>query len=225
MQVTLVRHAQPEWVRDGRSIDDPPLTALGRLQAERLGRRFRGEHADALLVSTMVRARETVEPVAEALGLEPQVCPWLCEIATPPWEGEPVEFVEQVFREQRALPVEKLWDGIAGGESFHEFHRRITHGLQDFLEGAGCERVNDEPALWKLKDPEFRVVIVAHAGTNATATGYLLGIPPVPWEWERFASLHASVSTIAPIEIGGHHAYSLARFADAAHLAPGLQTY
>jgi broad specificity phosphatase PhoE len=225
MLFTLVRHAQPEWVRGGLSLDDPPLTAVGRAQAAQVGRRFRGQRADALLVSTMVRASQTVEPIADALGLEPRVCPWLCEIHTPPWEGEPAEYVEKVFRDQRARPVEQLWDGIAGGETFHEFHRRVTHGLQEFLDEAGCERVNDEPSLWKLSDPEYRVVIVAHAGTNAAATGYLLGIPPVPWEWERFASFHASVSTIAPIEIAGLHAYSLARFADVAHLAPGLQTF
>ena len=225
MLFTFVRHAQPEWVREGFSIDDPPLTGVGRAQAEQLGRRFRGQKADALLVSTLVRAQETAGPVADALGLEPQVFPWLREIATPPWEGEPVEFVEQVFRDQRSKPVEKLWDGIEGGETFHDFHRRVTHGLQEYLDDAGCERTNDEPSLWKLADPDYRVVIVAHAGTNAAAIGYLLGIPPVPWEWERFTSLHASVSTVAPINISGRHAYSLARFADVAHLAPGLHTY
>jgi 2,3-bisphosphoglycerate-dependent phosphoglycerate mutase len=225
MLFTLVRHAQPEWIRDGRTRTDPQLTDLGRMQAERVGRRFLGEHADELLVSTMACAGETVEPIADALGLEPRVCPWLCEIANPPWEGEPAEYVDKVFREQRAKPVEQLWDGLEGGESFHGFHRRVTHGLQEFLDDAGCERVNDEPSLWKLTDPDHRIVIVAHAGTNAVVTGYLLGIPPVPWEWERFTSCHASVSTIAPIEISGLHAYSLARFADVAHLAPGLHTF
>jgi broad specificity phosphatase PhoE len=29
MEIILVRHAEPEWVRDGFSIDDPPLTERG----------------------------------------------------------------------------------------------------------------------------------------------------------------------------------------------------
>ena len=219
-----MRHAQPEWERGGLSIDDPCLTEVGFTQAERLGHRFRGETVDTLLVSPLLRARQTAEPVADALGVKPQVCDWLAEIATPPWEGEPVEYVEGVFREQRSRPVEQLWDGIDGGETFRDFHRRVTHGMQTYLDGAGCERVNDEPSLWRLTDPTRRIVIVAHAGTDATLIGYLLGIPPVPWEWERFVSFHASVSTIEPIDISGRHAYSLARFADVAHLPPGLQT-
>jgi broad specificity phosphatase PhoE len=224
MLFTLVRHAQPEWVRDGLSLDDPPLTGLGRMQAERLGHRFAGQSTDILLVSPLTRARETAAPIAEALGLEPVVCPWLEEIRTPPWEGEPIEFVEQIFREQRVRPVEDLWLGIEGGESFHHFHRRVTRGLQSFLDDEGGERLNDDPALWRFTKPERRTVVVAHAGTNATLIGYLLGIQPVPWEWERFVSFHASVSSVDPIDISGDHAYSLARFADVAHLPPGLQT-
>jgi broad specificity phosphatase PhoE len=224
MLFTLVRHAQPEWVRRGRSIDDPALTDLGQDQARRLGPRFRDQPVDALLVSPLVRARQTARPIAEALNLEPRVCPWLAEIATPPWEDEPVEFVEKVFQEQRSKPVEQLWDGIEGGESFHDFHRRVTGGLQTFLDGWGGRRLDDEPSLWRLAQPDRRIVVVAHAGTNATLIGYLLGIPPVPWEWERFVSLHASVSSIEPIDISGRHAYSLARFADVSHLPPGLHT-
>jgi 2,3-bisphosphoglycerate-dependent phosphoglycerate mutase len=224
MRFTLIRHAQPEWVRHGLNIDDPPLTDLGRAQAEHLGERFRGESADVLLVSTLRRAQETAEPVAGALGLKAEPCDWLAEIASPEWEGTPAAYVEQVFREHRGKPVEDLWAGIEGGESFHGFHRRVTHGLQEFLDGTVNERVHDDPAMWQLTEPERRVIIVAHAGTNAAAIGYLLGIPPVPWEWERFVSFHASVSTVDPIEISGRHAFSLVRFADVAHLPPGLQT-
>lgn len=224
MRFTIVRHAQPEWERDGLSIDDPPLTPVGRTQAERLGRRFRAVCADTLLVSTMRRARETAGPVAEALGLTPQVCPWLAEIGNPVWEGTPVEHVQQLFRDYRNRSLDDLWNGLEGGESLHDFHRRVTNGLQDYLDGVGGRRIHDDPALWKLTDPDRHVVVVAHAGTNATLIGYLLGIPPVPWDWERFVSFHASVSTVEPVDISGRHAYSLARFADVAHLAPGLQT-
>ena len=54
--------------------------------------------------------------------------------------------------------------------------------------------------------------------------GFLLGIEPVPWEWERFVSFHASISTIQPIEISGGHSFSLFRFSDIAHLPDALQT-
>ena len=61
-----------------------------------------------------------------------------------------------------------------------------------------AERVHDDPALWRMAEPDRHVVIVAHGGTNAVVIGYLLGIQPVPWEWERFVSYHASASTLHP---------------------------
>jgi probable phosphoglycerate mutase len=46
----------------------------------------------------------------------------------------------------------------------------------------------------------------------------------VPWEWERFVSFHASVSTVQPVDICDGHTFSLFRFADTSHLPPDLQT-
>jgi probable phosphoglycerate mutase len=224
MHVVLVRHAQPEWEREGLSVDDPPLTAVGHAQAQRLGRRFAAERADRLLVSPLQRARQTAEPIAEALGLEPEVHDWLAEIANPVWEGTPIEHVARVFREHRVKPVDDHWAGLEGGESFSGFHDRVTTGLQQLLDASGSSRVRQDPALWSLAAPDQRIVLVAHAGTNAALIGYLLGVPPVPWEWERFVSFHASVSSVEPIAISGSSAFSLVRFADVAHLPPGLQT-
>ena len=224
MRFTLVRHAQPEWLRDGLNVDNPTLTALGRTQADQLGERFRGTAVDHLLVSTMRRAHETAEPIAAALGVEPEPCEWLPEIGTPVWEGTPAEHVVEIFRNQRARPVDELWDGLEGGETFHDFHRRVTHGLQEFMDRNKAERVHDHPALWRMAEPDRHVVIVAHGGTNAVVIGYLLGIQPVPWEWERFVSYHASASTLQPMDVSGRHAYSLARFSDVAHLEPELHT-
>ncbi len=229
MQFVFVRHGQPEWFRDGAALDDPGLTEIGWAQARHLGERFRHDPADLLLVSPLPRARETAEPIAEALGLEPVVLDWLAELASPPWRGAPVDFVEQTFAAHRGKPLDEIWNGLDGGESFHAFHDRVTTGLAALLAEQGIHSANPQPALWQLDPlaaaaPERRVVIVAHGGTNATAIAYLLGIPPVPWEWERFVAFHASVSDVHPISISGRHAYSLVRFADVSHLPPGLQT-
>ena len=36
MEIVLIRHGEPEWVRDGLNVVDPPLTERGRRQAERV---------------------------------------------------------------------------------------------------------------------------------------------------------------------------------------------
>jgi broad specificity phosphatase PhoE len=41
-----------------------------------------------------------------------------------------------------------------------------------------------------------RLLLVAHAGTNSVVLGHLLGLSPEPWEWERFASAHASITVL-----------------------------
>lgn len=225
VELLFVRHAQPAWADNGLSVTNPGLTELGHEQAAAAGRHFRGAAVDELVVSPLVRAQETAGYIAEALDMEPVTLDWLAEIASPAWDDEPIEVVEKIFADNRRRPAEDHWEGIPGGESFRAFHQRVTAGLQGYLDELGGDRVSDDPALWHLHHPERRVVVVAHAGTNATALSYLLGIAPVPWEWERFASYHASVSELRPIDICDEHAFSLVRFADATHLPADQRTY
>lgn len=224
MELLLIRHAQPAWAPDGRSVDDPDLTELGRAQAEHLATALGGLEVDHLFVSPLRRAHQTVAPLASALDLEPTELPWLAEIAAPRFEGTPVEQVERVFAESRSRPVAEQWEGIPGGESFTAFHQRVTSGFNELLAGLGGVVPHDEPSLWRVERTGARIVVVAHAGTNSVALGHLLGIPPVPWEWERFVSYHASVSTVEPVEVGSARAFSLHRFADVGHLPAHLRT-
>lgn len=224
MRLRLVRHGQPAWAVEGRSIDDPWLTPVGLEQARRVARRLADDAADHLLVSPLRRARETAAPLESLTGRAATERHWLAEITNPRWEGEPVEHVERVFAAQRQRPVEELWDGLEGGESFHAFHDRVTTGLFAELGALGVTARTDQPRLWDLADPDLDVVAVAHAGTNAVVVGALLGIPPVPWEWERFVSLHASVTVLESVPIGGGHAFTLHRLSDVSHLPEGIQT-
>jgi len=224
MELTYIRHGQPEWDRGGFAVDDPILTPLGEEQARWLGEAFVGRPVDRLLVSPLVRARQTAAPIAEALQIEPEVLDWLPEIAAPMWQGTPSEVVAKAFADSRARPLDEQWDGLPGGESFRAFHQRITEGLDALLGELGARRLTTHPLVWDLEEPGPNVVIVAHAGTNAVSLGHLLGIEPVPWEWERFVSFHASVSTVRPMPISGVHSFSLFRFSDTSHLPEHLHT-
>lgn len=224
MELLLIRHGEPAWSRAGLSVDDPSLTARGQQQALYLADRLQDLAVDRLLVSPLVRAQETAAPLAEALGIEPTTVDWLAEITNPSWEGTPVDEVERTFRAALQRSVDDLWDGLPGGESFRDFHERVTTGLHGLLGELGVERCSDHPPLWSLDRPPHRVVVVAHTGTNSVALGELLGVPPVPWEWERFVSFHASVSTVRPFELAGCHTFSLFRFADVGHLPESMHT-
>ena len=80
VRVHLLRHAHAgdafEWIGDD---DLRPLTKKGRRQAERLGAflEVHGVRPDVIVSSPLVRARQTAEIVAEALGMTIKVDPRL----------------------------------------------------------------------------------------------------------------------------------------------------
>ena len=224
MELLLVRHAQPEWTRGHISQVDPALTELGHRQALLVAERLAGMAFDDVLVSTARRAQQTADPLREGLAdTEFTDRFWLHEIQLPQaWADTPAEEVGRVLLEARDRPRDEWWDGLPGGESFRDFHERVTTGLMQELAEYGAERKPD--GLWQLPDDDLRLLMVAHAGTNSLVLGALLGLEPEPWEWERFASDHASVTRLRTTAIAGGHIFGLQSFSDVEHLRPDLVT-
>lgn len=223
MWLTLVRHAEPAYVVDGISWTDPPLTDRGREQAVLLAKRVAEWNIDEIWVSTMVRARQTAEPVAEAAGVEPQVMHWLCEIRNPPeWDGSPADEIEEFFANAQDRSVEEMWEGAPGGESFRDFRHRIHGGLEETFAARGVVPAGGMH-LWDGLD-DRRVVVVAHGGTNALIVGKLLGVDPTPWEWDRFTHVHTGVSRLLSQPTAGHYSWSLRALSDRSHLPPDMVT-
>ena len=124
-----------------------------------LGRQAVGwEGVGEILVSPMVRARQTAEPLGGGLGIEPTVVPWLAEIANPDsWEGSPVDEVDRMLERVRLRSVDAMWDGLPGGETFRDFHRRIVAGLERSLaesaESPGLPRSTPNSGRWRTTAP------------------------------------------------------------------------
>ena len=225
MELLLLRHAQPEWSRARQAQVDPGLTDLGNRQAELAADRLAGLQLDEVLVSTATRARQTAAPLLDRLpGTPTGSRGWLHEIRMPDaWQGTPSEEVDRVFRDARTRPRDAWWEGIEGGETFRDFHARVTDGLTLEFAQRGIER--DADGLWQVPaDAPGRLLMIAHAGTNSVVLGHLLGLDPEPWEWERFASDHASITLLRSTRIAGKHIFSLQSFSDVAHLSPELVT-
>lgn len=224
MEIILVRHGEPEWVRDGLSVDDPPLTGRGHEQAERLGERLAREVFDEIYVSPLVRARQTAAPLLSRLGRAEVVAPWLEEIRNPIWHGTPAEKAEAAYRADRARPSHERWEGLPGGEPVREFVGRIRAGAAAFLAERGIVPARDDLPVWHITGEARRILCVAHAGTNSVVACHLLGLEPTPWEWDRFVLGHASVTRIEALPVGDGHTFSLARLSDVEHLPDDLRT-
>lgn len=89
----LVRHGErldavdKNWHRTGDNRYDPPLSERGFQQAEQLAQRLLEEPIDHIFVSPYVRALQTAQPIARALGLplyvEAGIGEWLGKVMLP----------------------------------------------------------------------------------------------------------------------------------------------
>ena len=227
MEILFVRHGEPDWTPGDRAVNDPGLTALGHRQARALAERFRDVPVDHLWVSPACRARETVAPIADALQMTPDVHDWLVEAGTPDWEGQPSAVVREVLIEGRVRSVSAWWSGLPGGEPLSGFVARIGEGLDAAMVAQGARLGEGEDAavgLWRALPPEGRIVAVCHAGTTGASVSHLLGLPQVPWAWERLAVGHATVTRLKTVPIADGAIFSLRSLGDDAHLA-GLPRY
>jgi len=201
----LVRHGQSEDAVEGESFTrrdghaDPPLSELGRRQAERLADRLVTEHIDALYVTTLRRTAETAEPLAARTGITPGVEPDLREIFLGEWEGWVFEqkFVDrdpvalQMVREQR-------WDLAPGCEPLDGFRARVR---------AGIERI-------AARHVDQRVVVVVHGGVIGEVLAQATGSEP-------WAFVGADNGSLSHLVVTGDR-WVLRRFNDTTHLDPRL---
>jgi probable phosphoglycerate mutase len=221
IELVFVRHAQPDWEPDGRAVDEPSLTPLGRQQAERVAEVLSQERVDALYTSTMRRALETAEPIAVRLGIEARAESWICELGLPSLEGKPLEEVAEFFSRSRARDLEAWWsESIAGGESFRHFHERVTSGVEALLLGSHRARLHLDGAhrLWRAPEGFQRIVLVAHGGSIAVAACHLLGLEPVPWAHERMSLGWAGIVRLRTRPIASGAIWSMCAFNSRRHL-------
>lgn len=152
--ILLARHGQTADNEQRRILGrrDPPLSAEGRRQAQRLAHAAAELGLAALWCSPLRRARETAAAVGAATGLEPVVLPDLAESARGAWEGRPVAEIAAAEPALHAAFV-AADPGFAfpGGESLRAQGERTARALEHVA-------ARPLPAL-----------VVAHAGTIRAA--------------------------------------------------------
>ncbi|MDZ7679341.1 MAG: histidine phosphatase family protein [Acidimicrobiales bacterium] len=140
----LVRHGQSTWNAAGKwqGQADPPLSALGRLQAEHAGRSV--GFVDVIVTSDLERAHHTGLIIGEAIGVGPVVVePALRERDAGEWSGK--------TRDQ----IEVEWPGyLTAGD------RPPGWEPQDQL----MERALDTLHRLETKHPDAEVLVITHGG-------------------------------------------------------------
>lgn len=228
MEIILIRHAQPEWVKDGLNVVNPPLTEMGHRQAEALATSLNNEHFDDIYVSPLLRAQQTAAPILKALQRDLIVADWLEEIRDPMWHGSPEERAQEAWKAEKKKMSHERWTGLEGGENVDEFVARINDGTAQFLTSNGLERSDNTLPVWHETDSYHhgkRIALICHAGTGSVAICHMLGLQPTPWEWERFVIGHATVNVVSALKLGDGVTFGLSRLSGNDHLAHELRTY
>jgi 2,3-bisphosphoglycerate-dependent phosphoglycerate mutase len=224
MEIVLIRHGEPEWVRDGLNVVDPPLTERGHRQAEQVALALDGEEFDEIVISPLLRPRQTAAPARAKRGAPEVIEPFLEEIREPNWHGTPAELAKKAYEEERSRVASARWAGVEGGEPSRDFVERVRAGATEFLAARGVYRTKQILPVWNMDQSARRIAVFAHAGTNGVLLCHLLGLDPVPWEWDRFVTGHASITRLVSIELGDGHTFSLTKLSDVEHLAPDDRT-
>jgi probable phosphoglycerate mutase len=131
-RLVLVRHGETEWAMSGRHTGrtDIPLTARGRVQAERLGSVFRRRTFSRVLSSPLARALETCR--LAGFGERAEVFDDLREWDYGVYEGRTrVEIAAEI-------PGWTVWTHpIVGGESLDDVGRRADRVIEAILPSGG----------------------------------------------------------------------------------------
>jgi broad specificity phosphatase PhoE len=172
-RVLLIRHGQSEWNADGRwqGQADPPLTDLGRHQAQHASRNL--GVVDAIVASDLQRASETALILSEALGVGPVVLePGLRERDAGEWSGLTRAEIERDWPGYLDSPSGSRHAAFAGDPADQpKAERRRPPSWEP--DEALLERVID--ALSRIHDlvPGGEVIVVTHGGVVYALEGRL----------------------------------------------------
>jgi probable phosphoglycerate mutase len=159
VELLLIRHALPErtLTKDG-SPADPPLSTLGRAQAERVAGWLAAEKIGAVYASPMRRARETADPLARVLGVEFAIDAGLVEM----------DHLSDVYVPLEQLKAEDYprWQalvqqgGLYAGVDLTVFRANVVASVERAIAAY----------------PGGRVAVVCHGGVINAWAGHVLGI-------------------------------------------------
>jgi probable phosphoglycerate mutase len=201
-ELFLIRHGASADSVEGETFElvegqgDPPLSEVGRRQAEQLALRLAREPFDGLYVSNLCRTAQTAAPLAERIGMAPVVDADLREVFLGEWEGGLLRkraadrdpLFQQVMKEQR-------WDLVPGAESRAEFGGRLR---------AAVERI-------VAAHPGGRVLVFSHGAAIGELLAQASGAEP-------FAFLNVDNASISKL-VAAPERWVVRGFNDATHLA------
>ena len=176
MKIYMARHGQTQWNADNKICGrtDLPLTETGLAQAQKLADNTQGKDIEIIVVSPMIRARQTAQAVADRYNLPVVVDERLIEQDFGIYEGE-----------DRGHPgflagKRKFCTKHPGGESMMQVAQRVYNRLDDI----------------RKNHADKNVLVVCHTGVCRVARTYFEDI-----ENEVFSTYSPDNASLVEYEI------------------------
>lgn len=171
MELILIRHGLPERVELATGKADPPLSAIGRQQAERVADWLAVEPIDHVYASPMQRARQTAEPFAARAGLDIVLEEGVVEFDRHASSYVPMEELKAQDYEAWKAFVD---GGYSKGLDIHQFHATVVNSLEGLI-GAHAGQ---------------RIAVFCHGGVINVWTAHVLGLTPSLFFEPAYTSVH-----------------------------------
>ena len=161
-EILLIRHGRSADVVPGSEVsEDPPLHVQGVAQATALAERLAPKRIDAVYASTMARAIQTAEPVAEPRRLAVEQVDELREVFLGDWErGEFRRRAATRDPEWLHFAESGRWDVIPGCEGDAAFRGRVVTAIDSIV----------------AAHPSETVAVVCHGGVINAYLAELFGL-------------------------------------------------
>ena len=231
MEIVLVRHGQPEWLKNNEYNLDPGLTEKGTEQAVLSSSVFQQKEVDKIWVSPLLRAQQTLEPFKKAgVSEDITVHEWLQEMRDSEEVdliGKPNKEIEEFFIKRNSKSFEE-WLVTNNGEYMKEFSDNIITNLGVSLNELGVVSLDNKyDRLFELKNNETeKLMIISHAGTMSVLISYFLNMPLYPWTWRKFLPRHAGHTILKSTQISSGHFFRLKEFNNVSFMnSDELKTY
>ena len=197
----LARHGQATSGPDHRWTAEDPLTEIGLRQAQDLGRAVaaRSERPDRIVASPAVRAQQTAQACADALGLPIETDARLMEFGS--GALSPFTLAEMI----ELAPYDDIWhpdDAAWDGETIGAFWQRT---------GAAAE------AIWQAGG---NPLVVSHAGTTQGILRWSMQIAPdAPDSFSLFVGNASLTDVVVRVDRHGRRRADLKQLGSTEHLS------
>jgi probable phosphoglycerate mutase len=142
LALRLIRHGQTDWNVQSRFQGqvDVPLNALGQAQAQRLAMRLKVEPAEPLVVSDLLRTRQTAQAIEPIWSVQAQPSASWREQSFGILEGLVAQDIERQYPQEWRQWLSYRSDYVPpGGESFQMLDARIRQAVREVV--SLCEKM------------------------------------------------------------------------------------